>query len=136
MHELAFLPALRSYIVRHASGPRCSDRLKAAGLPDAATQFNKLISRIDPTGTQFHAITAVEATPVRDDGTFPVPVKPAASDGSLLSLEQAYDATENHGPWFQELQARLPHLDFERAFHSRNPVIGVYAQLQKLLSAS
>lgn len=73
MHEAGFLATLRAYIVRHASGPRCSDQIKAGQLPESATQFNKLILQIDPDGTQFHPIADEEAAPLRDDGTYPAP---------------------------------------------------------------
>jgi len=72
MHETPlFMPALRAYIVRHVSGPRCSDHIKAGELPEAVQQFNKLISRIDPAATQFHPISAEESAPSKDDGTYP-----------------------------------------------------------------
>jgi hypothetical protein len=136
MHELSFLPVLRAYIVRHASGPRCSDRLKAGELPDSAAQFNKLISRVDPAGTQFHAITAEEAMPLRDDGTYPTPAKVQAPEATLQSLERQYDIAGNRAAWFQQFRQLLPHLDLEQAVHSPNPVISAYAQMAKLLGPS
>jgi hypothetical protein len=67
------IPAMRAYIVRHESGPRCSDdRITAPGpLPFAAFQFNSLVSKVDPTGTRFRPITPDEAKASKDDGTYP-----------------------------------------------------------------
>jgi len=218
MHETAFLPTLRAYIVRHLSGPRCSDQIKAGQLPESATQLNKLISRIDGTGSQFHPITAEEATPLRDDGAYPplaaeqspytrqvrtavhalqdddpstqawtehyfaalklmeswaseaaaspddasftlaaeyfvlLKAAPSAVDqrsaeaSFLHFLERQYAPTGNRGLWFVEF-----HLLLDRArsqsgsdqgwlsdqlIHSRNPVIAVYAQIEKALGKS
>jgi hypothetical protein len=71
MHEMLLMPALRAYIVRHVSGPRCSDQIQKDQLPGSVVQFNKLISRIDPTGERFQPITPEEAAPLRDAGSYP-----------------------------------------------------------------
>ena len=67
------IPSQRAYIVRHESGPRCSDdRITAAGpLPFAAFQFNSLIKIIDPTGTRFAPIQPDEVKPSKIEPSYP-----------------------------------------------------------------
>ena len=65
-----FVPALRSYIVRQVSGPRCSDSIKAGQLPPSVTQFNKLASTLDSAAERFKPITKQEVQPLKDDGTY------------------------------------------------------------------
>ncbi|HLK62962.1 MAG TPA: hypothetical protein VKU19_05960 [Bryobacteraceae bacterium] len=69
-----FVPALRAYIVRQISGPRCSDSLKLRPdqLPLSAASFNKLASLLDPHAEQYKAITLDEARAASDDGTYAV----------------------------------------------------------------
>jgi hypothetical protein len=219
VHETFFLPALRAYIVRHVSGPRCSDQIAAGQSPESVTEFNKLISRIDPSGTQFHPIGAKEAEPLKDDGTYSQtemgqsphaqqmlrtvlalghavrsskewtaqyyealklieswqpeeeaseedysfmcavyyanlldvvvdgPVHQNALSSALHFLEQQYGSLENRGLWFQEFRQlfssfRLSSANPDQAWlldqlvHSRNSVISVYAQIEKLLRKS
>jgi len=219
MHETVFLPTLRAYIVRHVSGPRCSDQIKAGQLPESATQFNRLISRIDPDGAQFHPITAEEAAPLRDDGTYraptvglsphakevaasvhsleyddpstkewtsdyfdtlklieswktdeeaspedaslwlameysvvlnPVPsavAQRSAAASFLHFLERQYVPGGSRGLWFLEFRLLLNRASrsngdsdqawlLDQLLHSRNAVISIYAQLQKLLGKS
>jgi hypothetical protein len=71
MHDSQmFIPALRSYIVRHLSGARCSDSIPKTDLPESAKQFNALIARLSETTAQLRPIPAVEAQPLKDDGTY------------------------------------------------------------------
>lgn len=65
-----FVPALRAYIVRQLSGPRCSDRIGEDELPMSASNFNALAANLDPDGTRIKPIIAEEVKPLRDDGTF------------------------------------------------------------------
>jgi hypothetical protein len=109
MHETAFLSTLRAYIVRHLSGPRCSDQMKGGQLPESAAQFNKLISRIDVTGSQFHPIAADEAAPLRDDGTYPPPAADQSTHGK--QVRAAVHALQNDDPstkeWTEHYYAAL-----------------------------
>jgi hypothetical protein len=71
MHDSQmFVPALRSYIVRHLSGARCSDSIPKTDLPESAKQFNALIARLSQTTAQLRPISAEEAKPLKDDGTY------------------------------------------------------------------
>ena len=65
-----FLPALRAYIVRQLSGPRCSDQIKAGALPPSAVKFNTLAAKLDPAALLYKPITEEEVKPLKDDGTF------------------------------------------------------------------
>lgn len=65
-----FLPALRSYIVRQVSGPRCSDTIKPGKLPTSVTGFNTLALKMDPGSLSLKPITEDEAKPGKDEGTF------------------------------------------------------------------
>jgi hypothetical protein len=64
MHDTQmFVPALRSYIVRHLSGARCSDNIHGTDLPESAKQFNTLIGRLAQTTAQLRPIAAGEVRP-------------------------------------------------------------------------
>jgi hypothetical protein len=66
-----FLPALRSYIVRHLKGHRCTDNMPAAGrIAKSGEQFNSLAAKLDPTESRWTRISAEEAKPAGDDGTY------------------------------------------------------------------
>jgi hypothetical protein len=66
-----FLPALRSYIVRHVSSHRCTDNTPPVGkLAKSAEQFNTLVGKLDPTKARYKQISAEEAKPTGDDGTY------------------------------------------------------------------
>jgi hypothetical protein len=65
-----FLPALRSYIVRQAGGPRCSDNIKPGKLPQSATNFNTLAAKLDPAALLYKPISEDEAKSLKDDGTY------------------------------------------------------------------
>ena len=110
MHDSQmFVPALRSYIVRHLSAARCSDAIPAGGLPESARQFNALIARLSPTTAQLRPIALEEAQPLRVEGAFekrPVPAGLPAGAG-LHFLEQQYAASDNHEIWFSQVQAML-----------------------------
>ncbi len=65
------LPALRSYIVRQVSSRRCTDNLPATGkLAKSAEQFNLLVVTLDPEESRYKQISAEEAKPAGDDGTY------------------------------------------------------------------
>ncbi len=65
------VPALRSYIVRHVSGPRCTDNIPAVGQPEkSAAQFNTLVAKLDPTAAQYRPIPVEVAHPSTDEGTY------------------------------------------------------------------
>ncbi|MBZ5583071.1 MAG: hypothetical protein LAQ30_12880 [Acidobacteriia bacterium] len=65
-----FVPALRSYVVRQASGSRCSDNITKDKLPLSVTNFNALAAKLDPEGARFKPITAEEAKLGKDEGTY------------------------------------------------------------------
>lgn len=82
VREVAMLlPAIRSYIVRQVSGPRCSDSIKPTRLrlsdgtdvtrPTSVKSFNALAAKVDPGATLLKPITDDEAKPLKDDGTYP-----------------------------------------------------------------
>ncbi len=64
------LPALRSYIVRHESGPRCTETIRAGTLPQAVNDFNHLVARLDPTAAAYQPVSEREVKPAKDDGAF------------------------------------------------------------------
>ena len=64
------LPAMRDYIVRHVSGPRCSEDVREERLPLPVNDFNYLVSVLDPTATLYKPISRDEAKPANDDGTY------------------------------------------------------------------
>jgi uncharacterized protein (DUF2147 family) len=65
------LPALRSYIVRHVSGRRCTDNISASGrMAKSAEQFNSLAAKLDPTESRYKRISVEEAQATGDDGTY------------------------------------------------------------------
>jgi hypothetical protein len=70
------LPALRSYIVRHVSAPRCSEQVRllrpeqAGQLPSAVNDFNYLVTTLDPNASMYKPISQDEAKPARDAGTY------------------------------------------------------------------
>ena len=110
MHDSQmFVPALRSYIVRHLSAARCSDAIPAGGLPESARQFNALIARLSPTTAQLRPITLEESQPLRVDGTLERPPSPSGqpAGAGLHFLEQQYAASGNHEIWFSQVQAML-----------------------------
>lgn len=65
-----YLPALRSYIVRQLSGPRCSDHVKPGKLPQSAANFNALAAKLDPAALLYQPITEEEIKPSKDGGTY------------------------------------------------------------------
>lgn len=66
------VPQLRSYIVRHAGGRRCTDNMPPAGrLPISAEQFNVLAGKLDPNKTHYKEISPDEVKPAGDAGTYP-----------------------------------------------------------------
>ena len=65
------LPALRSYIVRHVSGRRCTDNIPASGkMAKSVEGFNALAAKFDPAGDRYKPISAEEAKPLADDGSY------------------------------------------------------------------
>ncbi len=136
MHDSQmFVPALRSYIVRHLSAARCSDAIPAGGLPESARQFNALIARLSPATAQLRPIALEEAQPLRVEGTFesrPEPGGPPAGAG-LHFLEQQYAASDNHQIWFSQVQAMLKTArsagELGEMVRSSNPIIALYARL-------
>jgi hypothetical protein len=67
------LTALRSYIVRHISAKRCSENVPPTGSMDkSADEYNRLALRWgDPDGSRYKLISADEAKPKDDGGTYP-----------------------------------------------------------------
>lgn len=136
MHDSQmFVPALRSYIVRHLSAARCSDAIPAGGLPESARQFNALIARLSPTTAQLRPIALEEVQPLRVDGAFekrPGPAGPPAP-ADLHFLEQQYAASGNHEIWFSQVRAMLKTArssgDVGEMARSSNPIIALYARL-------
>jgi hypothetical protein len=65
------IPALRSYIVRHVSGRRCSDNIPAPGeLAKSAEGFNALVVKLDAAGDRYKPISVGEAKPLASDGSY------------------------------------------------------------------
>ncbi len=65
------LSALRSYIVRHVSGRRCTDNTPASGkMAESAEGFNALAAKFDPLRDRYKPISAEEAKPLADDGSY------------------------------------------------------------------
>lgn len=68
---LVLQPALRTYIARHARATRCSDSIPKAGTLDTAVlAYNKLVLQWDPNGSRLEQISADEAKPTGDSGTY------------------------------------------------------------------
>jgi hypothetical protein len=68
---VVLLPALRSYIVRHVSGRRCTDNMPESGkVATSAQGFNALAAQFDPTWDRYKPISAEEAKPLADDGSY------------------------------------------------------------------
>jgi hypothetical protein len=65
------LNALRSFIVRQVTGPRCSDNLVAGKLPASIAMFNSLAARVDPGAGWLKPLTPEETKPGKDEGTYP-----------------------------------------------------------------
>jgi hypothetical protein len=65
------LPALRSYIVRHVSGRRCTDNIPPSGkIAKSAESFNTLAAKFDPAGDRYKPISTEETKPLADDGSY------------------------------------------------------------------
>jgi hypothetical protein len=65
------VPALRSYVVRHVSARRCTENLPPVGkIAKSAEQLNGLLGKLDPQGLRFRRISADEAKPSGDAGTY------------------------------------------------------------------
>jgi hypothetical protein len=65
------VPALRTYIVRHVSARRCADNLPPIGkIAKSADQLNGLLGKLDPQELRFRRISADEAKPSGDAGTY------------------------------------------------------------------
>jgi hypothetical protein len=105
-----FLTSLRGYIVRQASGPRCSDHIKAGELPRSALLFNSLAAKVDPGAAWLKPISQDEAKPGKDEGTFPAQ-RPYASKRawSVLMAQKWLDhgQTDPVRPWTAEERKSL-----------------------------
>jgi len=64
------LPALRAYIVRHVSGPRCNEDIRPNQLPTPVSDFNYLVSAFDPAASTYKPISQDEAKPANNAGTY------------------------------------------------------------------
>ena len=65
------LPSLRYYVVRHVSGRRCTDNIPPSGkIAKSAEGFNVLAAKFDPAGDRYKPISAEEAKPLADDGSY------------------------------------------------------------------
>ena len=92
---IVLVPALRSYIRRQLSGPRCHSNIPAAGkLPRSAEAFNRLVLKIDKEGASYLPLSASEVQPSKDEGTFKpqFPWKSTRSKAMLSALQWL-----NHG---------------------------------------
>jgi hypothetical protein len=65
------LPALRAYILKHVSGPRCSEDFRPGQLPRAVNDFNYLVSALDPGRSRYRPISPDELRASSDAGTYP-----------------------------------------------------------------
>ena len=99
------LTAMRGYIARQVSGARCSDHIVAGKLPLSVDRFNALAARVDPAGGWLRPITADEAKPLKDDGTYG-PQRPFASKrawDALMALKWLdHGDTNPVRPWTAE----------------------------------
>ena len=99
------LTAMRGYIVRQVSGPRCSDHIVAGKLPPSVDRFNALAARVDPAAGWLKPISADEAKPLKDDGTYPTQ-RPFASKrawDALVALKWLDHGDTNPArPWTVE----------------------------------
>ena len=92
---VVLLPALRTYIVRHASARRCTDNLPAAGkIAKSAEAFNAIVARLDPTEARYRPIAIDEAKPVGDDGTHQRDV-PSVQSQEVTEAMRELDHDEN-----------------------------------------
>jgi hypothetical protein len=64
------IPELRSYIVRHVSGPRCSEYIEPGKLPSVVNDFNYYVGKLDPAAAIYKPISEDEAKPAKDEGTY------------------------------------------------------------------
>jgi hypothetical protein len=62
-------PALRSYIVRQASGPRCADHVADARPGDSVQDFNTLVDQLNRRSVDYQKISAEEAKPAKEEGS-------------------------------------------------------------------
>ena len=66
------VPAMRSYIVRQVSGPRCSENAAEKGPGASVRDFNALVDRLNASGADYKKISPEESKPSKDEGGYQV----------------------------------------------------------------
>jgi hypothetical protein len=64
------VPAMRSFILKHVNGPRCSEDFRQGQLPRAVNDFNYLVSILDPSSSTYRPISADDLKAASDAGTY------------------------------------------------------------------
>ena len=64
----ALVPAMRSYIVRQVSGPRCASSMKDKSPSESIRDFNGQVQLLNRQGTDYKEISPEESTPLKDEG--------------------------------------------------------------------
>ena len=66
----ALMAAMRSYLVRQVSGPRCSESFSAKNVGNSVRDFNLLVQQLNDGGADYTKISPEESTPLKDEGTY------------------------------------------------------------------
>jgi hypothetical protein len=66
----ALMPAMRNYIVRQVSGPRCTENLSGKGPGNSVRDFNAVVDRLNASGADYKRISPEESKPLKDDGAY------------------------------------------------------------------
>ena len=68
----ALMPAMRSYVVRQASGPRCTPNSAEKGPGDSVRDFNDVVEKLNSAGADYKKISPEESKPLKDEGDYKV----------------------------------------------------------------
>lgn len=68
----SIVPAMRGYIVRQVSGPRCSENAAEKGPGTSVRDFNALVDRLNASGADYKKISPEESKPSKDEGGYRV----------------------------------------------------------------
>ena len=66
----ALMPAMRSYIVRQVSGPRCTENSSEKGPGNSVRDFNAVVDKLSASGADYRKIAPEESKPLKDEGTY------------------------------------------------------------------
>jgi hypothetical protein len=64
------VPAMRSFILKHVSGPRCSEDFRQGQPPRVVNDFNYLVSILDPGSSMYKPISVDDLKAASDAGTY------------------------------------------------------------------